>query len=381
MFGTTELIHGTSQRQEVDAKLARVRGLLERRSLDAVVLSGADAVAWVTGGITSPIERGVSVSPLWLVVRGDSVVAVTTNVERPRIDAEAGLAGLEIPLQEAPWYEPLSLERAALELAGAPRERVGGLGADVDDDFIEMRLALLPPERERIAALALDATAALEEALRAWTPGERDFDVQARVSEHLERVGAFGACLIVGGDDRVERFRHPLAAGVAMTRLVMAVVVAERAGLHAAATRFACADGLSAGVSVARDAALSVEAATLDACVPEATYGDVVRTLARAYAEVGHEGAWEEHYQGGPVGYRQREFEIVPRQTDSRWFSLALAEGHALAWNPSVAGGGKAEDTYLVEPHGLRRLTDTGAWPLRDDGRPAVLDVSTGEAA
>jgi Xaa-Pro dipeptidase len=381
MFGTTELIHGTSQRQEVDAKLARVRGLLERRSLDAVVLSGADAVAWVTGGITSPIERGVSVSPLWLVVRGDSVVAVTTNVERPRIDAEAGLAGLEIPLQEAPWYEPLSLERAALELAGAPRERVGGLGADVDDDFIEMRLALLPPERERIAALALDATAALEEALRAWTPGERDFDVQARVSEHLERVGAFGACLIVGGDDRVERFRHPLAAGVAMTRLVMAVVVAEREGLHAAATRFACADGLSAGVSVARDAALSVEAATLDACVPEATYGDVVRTLARAYAEVGHEGAWEEHYQGGPVGYRQREFEIVPRQTDSRWFSLALAEGHALAWNPSVAGGGKAEDTYLVEPRGLRRLTDTGAWPLRDDGRPAVLDVSTGEAA
>lgn len=381
MFGTTELIHGTSQRQEVDAKLARVRGLLERRSLDAVVLSGADAVAWVTGGITSPIERGVSVSPLWLVVRGDSVVAVTTNVERPRIDAEAGLAGLEIPLQEAPWYEPLSLERAALELAGAPRERVGGLGADVDDDFIEMRLALLPPERERIAALALDATAALEEALRAWTPGERDFDVQARVSEHLERVGAFGACLIVGGDDRVERFRHPLAAGVAMTRLVMAVVVAEREGLHAAATRFACADGLSAGVSVARDAALSVEAATLDACVPEATYGDVVRTLARAYAEAGHEGAWEEHYQGGPVGYRQREFEIVPRQTDSRWFSLALAEGHALAWNPSVAGGGKAEDTYLVEPRGLRRLTDTGAWPLRDDGRPAVLDVSTGEAA
>jgi Xaa-Pro dipeptidase len=381
MFGTTELIHGTSQRQEVDAKLARVRGLLERRSLDAVVLSGADAVAWVTGGITSPIERGVSVSPLWLVVRGDSVVAVTTNVERPRIDSEAGLAGLGIPLQEAPWYEPLSLERAALELAGAPRERVGGLGADVDDDFIEMRLALLPPERERIAALALDATAALEEALRAWTPGERDFDVQARVSEHLERVGAFGACLIVGGDDRVERFRHPLAAGVAMTRLVMAVVVAERAGLHAAATRFACADGLSAGVSAARDAALSVEAATLDACVLEATYGDVVQTLARAYAEVGHEGAWEEHYQGGPVGYRQREFEIVPRQTDSRWFSLALAEGHALAWNPSIAGGGKAEDTYLVEPRGLRRLTDTGAWPLRDDGRPAVLDVSTGEAA
>jgi Xaa-Pro aminopeptidase len=381
MFGTTELTHRTSQRHEVDAKLALLRALLERRGLDAVVLSRADAVAWTTGGITNPIERGVSLSPLWLVVRADSVAAVTTNVERARIDAEAGLRALEISLHEAPWYEPLSLERASLELAGAPRARVGGLGADVDDDLVELRLALLPAERERIAALALDATAALEEALRAWTPGERDFDVQARVSEHLERAGAFGACLIVGGDDRVERFRHPLAAGAPMRRLVMAVVVAERAGLHAAVTRFACADGLSAGVRAARDAALFVEAATLAACVPEATYGDVVRTLARAYAAAGHEGAWEEHYQGGPVGYRQREFELVPTQTDSRWFSVTLAEGHALAWNPSVGGGGKAEDTYLVEHRGLRRLTDTGTWPLRDDGRPTVLDVSTGEAA
>jgi len=149
----------------------------------------------------------------------------------------------------------------------------------------------------------------------------------------------------------------------------------------AAATRFACADGLSAGVRAARDSALSVEAATLEACVPGATYGEVLETLARAYAEAGHDGAWQEHYQGGPVGYRQREFELVPTQTDSRWFSVALAEGHAVAWNPSVAGGGKAEDTYLVESRGPRRLTDTGAWPLRDDGGPAVLDVSTGEAA
>jgi hypothetical protein len=133
-------------------------------------------------------------------------------------------------------------------------------------------------------------------------------------------------------------------------------------------------------VRAARTAALAVEAATLEACVPGATYGDVVRALDRAYTEAGHPGAWAEHYQGGPVGYRQREFELAPTQTDSRWFSVLVDEGHAVAWNPSVAGGGKAEDTYLVEQRGLRRLTDTGAWPLLD-GRPAVLDVATGEAA
>src|SRR5437868_7331968 len=120
MFGTTEQIRG-SVRQEVDAKLALVRSLLARRDLDAAVLGGADAVAWVTGGMTNPIERGAPTSPLWLVVRGDGVAAVTTNVEHARVDAESGLRELEIPLHEVPWYEPHALERAAADLADAPR--------------------------------------------------------------------------------------------------------------------------------------------------------------------------------------------------------------------------------------------------------------------
>jgi len=380
MFGMTEQIPATAQRREVDAKHALLRQLLERRGLEAAVLTGADAVAWATGGITNAIERGAPMSPLWLVVRADGAAAVTTNVEQARVDAESGLRELDIALHDAPWYEADSLERVAAELAGAPRERVGGLGADIDDDLVELRLALMPAERERLAVLAFDATAALEDALRAWIPGERDFDVQSRVSAQLERSGAFGACLIVGGDDRVECFRHPLAAGLAMTRLVMAVVVAERGGLHAAVTRFASAGALSASVRASRDAARAIEAATLEACVPGVAYGDVLAALDRAYADAGHPGGWAEHYQGGPVGYRQREFEIVPTKTGSRWFSVTVDEGHAVAWNPSVAGGGKVEDTYLVEPGGLRRLTDTGAWPL-DGERPAVLEVSSGEAA
>ena len=60
--------------------------------------------------------------------------------------------------------------------------------------------------------------------------------------------------------------------------------------------------------------------------------------------------------------------------------SALITPAVTLAWNPSVAGGGKAEDTYVLEPDGLRRLTDTGAWPL-EDGRPAALDVESGAAA
>ena len=101
----------------------------------------------------------------------------------------------------------------------------------------------------------------------------------------------------------------------------------------------------------------------LAASRPGGTYGDVMRACDDAYAKAGHPGAWHEHYQGGPIGYRQREFEIAPVQHESRWFSQPIEAGHAVAWNPSVAGGGKSEDTFLVEEDGLRCLTETGAWP------------------
>ena len=94
----------------------------------------------------------------------------------------------------------------------------------------------------------------------------------------------------------------------------MAVVVAERGGLHAAATRFACSGGLSAEVRAAWQAALAVEARMLAASRAGATLRR--RAAARATTPTprpGIRGAWREHYQGGPIAYRQREFEIVPQ--------------------------------------------------------------------
>ena len=388
VFGIDEprasLDEQAARRDEVDAKLLALRAWLDRRSLAAAVLGGADAVAWATAGLTSAVERGAAVGPLRLVVTSDSTALVTTNVERPRLEAEADLEALGFELNDAPWFEAESLDLLAAELADAPPEQVAsdraGFGVDCADDLVELRLALAEPERERLSRLAVDAAAALEHGLRAWRPGELDRDVQGRIDERLERAGAFAACLIVGGDVRVERFRHPLACGAPMRELVMAVVVAERDGLHAAATRFACSGALATPVRRARAAAFAVETAMLDASTLGATYGDVLVAGAQAYEDAGYPGAWRDHYQGGPVGYRQREFEIVATDTASRWFNTPLAPGYAVAWNPSVAGGGKCEDTYLVEDGGLRRLTETGAWPL-EGGRPAVLDIESGEAA
>ncbi|MDX6560807.1 MAG: hypothetical protein QOD65_621 [Gaiellales bacterium] len=386
-FGTAE----SSAAAEVAAKVAQVRALLADLGAPAAVLTSSGAVAWLTAGLTNRIEAGSPASAMWLVVTAGDAVALTTNVERPRIEAEHGLHERGVRLDEVEWFAgDAGLVRAACECAGAPAATLASdghqaFGIDAGDALAGLRLALLPAERERLAGLALDASGALEDSQLAWRPGERDFDLQGRVAAQLERAGAFGACLIVGGDDRVERFRHPLAVGAPVRRLVMAVVVAERGGLHAAATRMACTGGLPDSVRAAWCAAGTVEARMLAASRVGATYGDVLDACEAGYAEVGHRGAWREHYQGGPIAYRQREFEIVPGQRDSAWYDRRIEAGHAVAWNPSVSGGGKVEDTFLIEDAGLRCLTETGGWPQAvlagDRARSAILDIATGAAA
>ena len=281
-----------------------------------------------------------------------------------------------------------SFASVAAELASAPPADLASdghpaFGSDVTDELVALRLALSPAEIDDLAELGADAAYALQTALAQWRPGERDLDVQARCAAELEAAGADAPVLIVGGDDRLAAYRHPMAAGVPVSHLVMAVAVARRAGLHVALTRFASAGPLTSEYRALRGRVLAIEDHVLAASKPGATYGEVLEALASAYAAQGAINAWQGHYQGGPIGFAQREFEIAPGQAGSRWYREPVAAGHAIAWNPSLPGGAKVEDTYLIGPDGqLSRLTGAPGWPVeanddRRDQRPAVLEVGT----
>jgi Xaa-Pro dipeptidase len=354
-----------------------------------LVLTGPAAVAWATGGIAAPVDRTAAVDLAWVVATAGGFSLITTEVEADRIRAEYGPDRHGFAdLVAVPWFDPDAFVTAAQALAGVPAAELAAdghpaFGRDVTDDLIELRLALSPPEQDDLRDLAADAALALETALGHWRPGERDLDIQARCAALLEGSGADTPVLIVGGDERLARYRHPMAAGVPVRRLVMAVVVARRDGLHAAATRFASAGPIDPAYAELRGRVLDIERQVLAASAPTpgpppATYGTVLAALDRAYEQAGAPRGWTGHYQGGPIGYGQREFEIAPGQPGTRWPDQPIAAGHALAWNPSLPGGAKVEDTYLVTADAMERVTSTSDWPLQagdDLGRPGVLEL------
>ena len=379
----------SNSRERASGSIARLRRWLDADpGIRAVALTRPGSVAWVTGWVAPPVDRTAAVDLVWAVVTADVAALVTTNVELHRVRDECDPAGHGFEVVAVPWFEPDAFAGAAMEVAGATAE-AGEVAADghpafardVTDDLIALRLALSPSEQADLRSLGAHASGALEAALRAWRPGERDLDVQARVAAALEGAGADAPVLIVGADDRVRRYRHPMAVGAPACDSVMAVVVARRGGLHAAATRFACAGRMPPDLAHLRARVLRIERAVLEATVPGATYGDALAALDRAYAREGAPRGWAGHYQGGPIGFQQREFEIAPCDGNSHWYAHPVAPGHAVAWNPSLEGGAKAEDTYVVGDAGiLERVTTVGGWPLEpgdemEPPRPAVLEV------
>jgi Xaa-Pro dipeptidase len=220
---------------------------------------------------------------------------------------------------------------------------------------------LSEPEREDLRLLGVDTALALEVGISSWQPGvTTDFEIAAVVSHELERRGAKAVCLIVGGDDRLRTFRHPLAIGAVLRDAVMAVVVARRGGLHVAATRLAVShdDDPVLGLTEKLE---PVHLAVLNATRPGHSWGDAVEALAKGYENIGRPGAWREHFQGGPIAFEQREFELAPPLADSPFWDLDCRINTAVAWNPSLRGGAKIEETYLVGNDGFELITNSGA--------------------
>jgi Xaa-Pro dipeptidase len=304
------------------------------------------------------------------VVRDTGTTLVVNSVEVERIRAENDLDGLGVDVVEAPWYESRGSRDAVERVVGAPLNTC--LTEDDEEvafDLTSARLALGDAEIAILTALAVAATDAVEGAVRAWRPGvSTDRDVAAEVVAGLERAGADAVCLIVGGDDRVREYRHPLAVGATVDELLMVVVVARCQGLHVALTRTAAtrADPKLEWLMARCD---DVHRSVSEMTRPGATWGEVYGALGDAYLRIGSPDAWREHYQGGPIGYAQREFELVPTSTSSPWWGVPLERSTAVAFNPSLTGGAKIEDTYLVDDSGPRLVTDSGSWPRRDGPR------------
>jgi Xaa-Pro dipeptidase len=358
--------------ERVDHALAALRALLIAHHLQGVVLTSPGSVAWASGGMNPSIDRTAAIDVVWVCVGVNEAVIVTTEIEKPRIvsDMEPAMYGFDTIAVS--WWDQDAAVAAARGVFGS-RAKVGadghpGFELDLTDAIIAARMDLCAAEQDVLRALGRDAADSVQSALIQWEAGETDWEIQSRIVQAVEAQGADCPVVLVGVDERVSRFRHPVAIGAPAQHLVMAVLVARRSGLHVALTRYAHIGEVDSIVAEGIEKSRRVQQKVLAAAVPGATFGAVLEALDAAYTEEGEPEGWRQHYQGGPIGFAQREFEISPAQSGSTWWNRKILAGTAFAWNPSFPGGGKDEDTYITGGGRKECVTFSSEWPSVDSG-------------
>jgi Xaa-Pro aminopeptidase len=363
---------GTARRDEAQAKLAQLRTLMASRELDAILVEQTPNVAWLTAGAETAINIAADRGPLALLVTPERACVLTDGVEAPRLEAEEGLVDLGFELVVEPWYR-----RGAFIADMRARGRVGGDDerdpSTVASDIQRLRTTLQPGEVERLRHACLLAADVLREVAASAAPGITERAIAGMIDAASRARGGIAVVTLVGSDERIAAYRHPLPTGKAVERYVMLVLCLRWHGLVAATTRLVHFGALPDDLETRARAVAAVDARMIQDTQAGRTLAEQWELAARAYRDVGYPEAIEEHHQGGSIGYLTRERLATPDD------ATPMKLSQAFAWNPSVRGV-KSEDTILLTADGPEALTAMPEWPTWDvtlDGqrwqRPAIL--------
>lgn len=353
--------------EEQHEKHIRIAALLTERDLDAVVLKKAANVAWIIGG-RAHIPTTLELSCMDVVVYRDRIVVVTNKIEAPRLRAEE-LSGYE-ELVVINWFEgregqlPKGLR---IGVDGSEPERIN-LQIEVE----QLRRNLNEFEIKRLKEIGVDASEALTEAMLDISPDMSEVEVAGEIAEEMWERNLEPVVLLVAGESRIKKYRHPLPTLKIIGNIAMGVICARRKGLIASVTRIAHFGTLSDEVKESYLHLLCVESAFLSETKPGKSLGDAFKAGQLAYLREGFErDEWTKHHQGGATGYMPRDFPAHEKTTQ------LIEANNAIAWNPS-ANGLKVEDTLITNSKGFEFITVGQDWPTVEiDGRirPAIAEI------
>jgi antitoxin VapB len=340
------------------------RAALEAAGGGAVVISAPENVRWLLCGRGRPVDVGSA--DYTVVLRDGSAVVLYADIERSRVEGEERLEELGYEPVPFSWHEGRAA--AVARVAGAQMPNDG----ELEPELAPLRRSLGEEEVERYRAAGADAAAAFVEALESVRPDLTELDAAGALARAARKRDLIARVNLVAGEGRQPVHRHPLPTSAPLGRHALLALTLERHGLHVSLTRIVSfgppPDRLVELVRVSAE----VDAAVIAASRPGVTHGELFDVLAAAYARAGYPEEWRRHHQGGLTGYKGREVFAVPGEL------TPLPPVGAVAWNPSVTGGGKSEDTVLASDREPEVLTRTPELPEHELGgvpRAAIVEL------
>ncbi len=352
---------------EVDRKVERVAALARDGGFSGIVLAAQHNFGWLTAGRTNRVDATRETGSGALLVTADGRrFALASTIESPRMRDEA-VTGLGFEVIEYPWTDERADAalpfRVAARLAGGDRlatDITTPAAQNIEGKISRVRSTLVPEEIPRYRALGEDVGASLGLLMRSLHPGSTELEVARTVTSALLGIGAYPNVLLVAGDHRVAKYRHPVPTKTTWRQRLLVACCAEREGQIVAASRLVAVGRIDDDFKKRTLVTARVFGAQLEATVAGATGAQLFAAAAKAYADNGYPGEELLHHQGGVIACRSREWVAHPTSDAS------VEPPQAFAWNPTVTGTKVEETVVLGEDNRLEVITASPDWPSVD---------------
>ena len=370
--------------KDLEIKTERITQMLGGENLDAVILNAQHNFAWLTDGGSNRVDesREAGEASLLITKQGNRYLLVN-NIETPRILAEE-ISAQDFEPVEFPWQSENGLSDIPFTLARS----LPGVGASIATDIplfagaksIENKIShcryqLTNNEIGRFRDLGRDAGVAFRKAIDRLVPGETESEVAEKLRHELAIGGMTAVVTLVGADERIASFRHPIPTEKIWKKTLLIVTCAKRKGLIVSLSRIVCVGNAPDELLKRTDATAYVNASLLNATRPGMTGKQIYAVADKAYEDQGFAGEIGRHHQGGAAGYRTREWVAHPESNE------VVQLHQAFAWNPSITGT-KVEETCITTENGVEVITASPDFPQIAtivDGReyisPGILSI------
>ena len=357
---------------ELKVKRNRIYHLLKNKKLDGFILVKNSNIAWLTSGMENRIVYTSEEGAIKLIVLKDKILVLTNNIEAERVIKEEGLDKEDFQFVTNQWYGKNLLDDL---------KRDYHLGADcylpgvnnLQEEVKQLRFSLLAGEIKRYRILGKETSKIVSKICKNIRPGETENEIRGRLAQNLWSKNINPHLILIGSDERIFAYRHPIPKDKKIRKYVMVVVCAERDGLIVNMTRFVHFGLLPQELKEKLYAVAKVDASFILNTKIGVKIADIFQNAIDTYKEVGYPDEWKFHHQGGAAGYETRDYIATP---DS---SQIVQPNQAFTWNPSIKGA-KSEDTILVIEKGYEMITEDPEWPMieinykgKKIDRPAIL--------
>ncbi|MDR2134105.1 MAG: aminopeptidase P family N-terminal domain-containing protein [Treponema sp.] len=358
-------------KEELEIKLGRLRNLMRERKLSAVYIKRQDNFAWLSCGGKNYVGIG-DMGNCGLLVTAESRYAITNNIEAPRMAGEEGLEELGFAVHAGTWhdgnFEAETIKKLAGSGAALGLDFASPLGAGVAEEIKQLRFSLTESELERYRETGYLVSLSLEETAASIRPGESEFEILGRLSESLVSHGLVFYSGMCAADERISRYRHPIATDRRVRERVQLGGNFGRFGLIACLTRYVNFTPVSAELRRQMRLNQEIDLVFMKNSVPGKSYQHPFLAGREAYAVRGFGDEFDRHHQGGPIGYTPRDYRVD--------FSHGgiIQENQGFCWNPSITGT-KSEDTIVAKPEGFEFITRPVIFPkaeLSVDGKTYI---------